>query len=59
MPRTFIDCTSPALATIAPSRERVRREPGWNLIEMATAHDPMVSDPQGLAGHLLDLWRAA
>lgn len=57
LPRTFIDCTSPALATIAPARVRVRREPGWRLIEMATGHDPMVSDPQGLAGHLLTIWR--
>lgn len=56
MPRTFIDCTAPALATIAPARERVRREPGWQLIEMATGHDPMVSDPEGLARHLLAVW---
>lgn len=57
VPRCFIDCTSPALATIAPSRQRVRREPGWNLIEMATGHDPMVSEPQALAEHLLAIWR--
>lgn len=59
VPRCFIDCTSPALATIAPSRARVRQEPGWRLIEMATGHDPMVSEPQALAGHLLALWRGA
>lgn len=59
VPRSFIDCTSPALATIAASRERVRREPGWNLIEMATGHDPMVSEPQALAEHLLAIWRGA
>jgi hypothetical protein len=59
LPRTFIDCTSPALATIAPARERVRREPGWQLIEMATGHDPMVSDPQGLSRHLLTVWGQA
>lgn len=59
VPRTFIDCTSPALATIAPSRERVRREPGWKLIEMATGHDPMVSEPAALAEHLLGIWRTA
>jgi len=59
LPRTFIDCTAPALPTIAPSRERVRREPGWRLIEMATGHDPMVSDPQGLAAHLLAIHRQA
>lgn len=59
VPRTFIDCTAPALATIAVSRERVRREPGWNLIEMATGHDPMVSEPAPLAAHLLAIAHAA
>ncbi|MFP8833851.1 alpha/beta fold hydrolase [Hydrogenophaga sp. XSHU_21] len=59
VPRTFIDCTSPALSTIAPSRERVRREPGWRVIEMATGHDPMVSDPAGLAAHLVAVQRGA
>lgn len=59
VPRTFIDCTSPALATIAPSRERVRSEPGWQVIEMATGHDPMVSDPAGLSTHLMAIHREA
>ncbi|WP_382157765.1 alpha/beta fold hydrolase [Hydrogenophaga sp. ANAO-22] len=59
VPRTFIDCTSPALATIAPARERVRREPGWQVLELATGHDPMVSEPQALAEMLLDIHRAA
>lgn len=59
VPRAFIDCTSPALATIAASRTRVRSEPGWQLIEMAAGHDPMVSHPRELAEHLLALWRGA
>ncbi len=59
VPRTFIDCTSPALATIAPSRVRVRREPGWRVVEMATGHDPMVSDPAGLTAHLVAIQRGA
>ena len=42
-PRTFVDCTAPALATIEPSRQRVRSQPGWELVELATGHDPMVS----------------
>jgi pimeloyl-ACP methyl ester carboxylesterase len=53
LPRTFIDCTTPALATIAVMRERVRREPGWRVVEMATGHDPMVSAPEALVGLLL------
>lgn len=59
VPRTFIDCTQPALATIAPSRERVRSEPGWNVVEMATGHDPMVSEPAALSQILLDIQRRA
>ncbi|MDP2017907.1 alpha/beta fold hydrolase [Hydrogenophaga sp.] len=59
VPRTFIDCTQPALATIAPSRVRVRSEPGWNVVEMATGHDPMVSEPAALSQILLDIQRQA
>lgn len=51
-PRRFIDCTAPALATIAVIRERVRQRPGWQVEELATGHDAMVSEPDGLA-HLL------
>lgn len=59
VPRTFIDCTQPALATIAPSRVRVRSEPGWNVVEMATGHDPMVSEPAALSQILLQIHRQA
>jgi pimeloyl-ACP methyl ester carboxylesterase len=53
LPRTFIDCTNPPLATIDASRKRVRREPGWRVLEMATGHDPMVSAPVELTRLLL------
>ncbi|WP_439519018.1 alpha/beta fold hydrolase [Hydrogenophaga sp.] len=59
VPRTFIDCTSPALATIAPSRQRVRSEPRWQVLEMATGHDPMVSEPKALAELLLNIHQAS
>lgn len=49
LPRHFIDCTSPALPTVAVMRQRVRTEPGWTVHELATGHDPMVSAPQDLA----------
>lgn len=58
-PRTFIDCTSPALATIAPARQRVRKEAGWQVLEMATGHDPMVSEPHALAELLLGIQRTS
>jgi pimeloyl-ACP methyl ester carboxylesterase len=53
LPRTFIDCTSPALATIAVMRERVRKEPGWKVHEIPTGHDPMISAPEELLRLLL------
>ena len=53
--RVFIDCTAPALPTIAASRARVRAEPGWEVLELATVHDAMASAPQALAGALIGL----
>ena len=47
----------PALPTIAVMRQRVRSEPGWRVAEMATGHDPMVSEPAALAALLLDMAR--
>jgi pimeloyl-ACP methyl ester carboxylesterase len=53
IPRTFIDCNSPALATIAVMRQRVRSQPGWHVVEIATGHCAMVSAPQELLTALL------
>ena len=63
VPRTFVNCTQPPLATIDISRLRMRDPAFWNgawlpgsqIVEMATGHDPMVSDPKGLADILLAL----
>ncbi len=61
-PRTFISCTEPALATIEPSRLRVKDPafwggawlPGSRVIEMRTGHDPMISEPEALTRILVD-----
>lgn len=53
LPRTFIDCTQPALATIAAMRQRVRAEPGWRVVEIPTGHDPMISAPDAFLKALL------
>jgi pimeloyl-ACP methyl ester carboxylesterase len=55
LPRTFIDCTDPALPTIAVMRQRVRSEAGWQVLELATGHDPMVSAPGPLTDLLLSI----
>lgn len=63
IPRTFINCTQPALPTIDVSRRRMLDPAFWNgawlpgsrVVQLHTGHDPMVSDPQGLCGILLGL----
>ena len=52
VPRTFIDCNQPAYPTIAAMRTRVRGMPGMRVVEMATGHCPMVSQPAELVRHL-------
>lgn len=54
-PRSFIDCHSPALATIDEMRRRVRAEPGWTVHEIPTGHDAMISAPEPLLKTLLEL----
>jgi pimeloyl-ACP methyl ester carboxylesterase len=62
VPRTFVDCTSPPLATIDSIRQRVRDPQFWGgawqrggrVVEMQTGHDPMVSAPDDLVQILLD-----
>jgi len=53
VPRAFIDCNEPPLATIDGSRRRVRGLRGFEVVEIATGHCPMVSTPDALVSHLL------
>jgi pimeloyl-ACP methyl ester carboxylesterase len=53
VPRTFVDCNRPAYVTIDAMRQRVRQQPSWNIVEIATGHCPMVSAPQALRDALL------
>ena len=55
VPRYFIDCTRPAYPTINGARERVRSQPGWQIVELSTGHCPMVSAPDALVAQLLAL----
>jgi pimeloyl-ACP methyl ester carboxylesterase len=62
IPRTFVNCTQPALGTIEPSRLRAKDARFWDgawlpnskIIEIKTGHDPMISEPAALAKILLD-----
>ncbi len=62
VPRTFVDCSTPALATIDSIRQRVRDPQFWGgawqragrYVEIKTGHDPMVSAPDALLQILKD-----
>lgn len=62
VPRTYVSCTQPALATIDPSRLRAKDPKFWDgawlpnskFVEIPTGHDPMISDPHALTKILLD-----
>lgn len=62
IPRTFVNCTQPALATIEPSRLRVKDPKFWDgawlpnskIVELKTGHDPMISEPAALTQILID-----
>ena len=62
IPRTFVNCTQPALAIIEPSRLRAKDPKFWEgawlpnskIIELKTGHDPMISEPALLTKLLLD-----
>jgi pimeloyl-ACP methyl ester carboxylesterase len=53
LPRSFIDCRAPALATIDEGRRRARTQPGWRYHEIATGHDAMISAPDEVLRILL------
>jgi pimeloyl-ACP methyl ester carboxylesterase len=60
IPRTFISCINPKLATIDAIRPRISDSNFWNglwqpnarIIEMNTGHDPMISEPDELCSIL-------
>ena len=64
IPRTFVNCTQPAIATIDGIRPRLSDSRFWDgawqagggarVVELKTGHDPMVSAPQDLTRILLD-----
>jgi pimeloyl-ACP methyl ester carboxylesterase len=47
--KTYIDCTTPAMASVNSFKARVRRQPGWSMETLACGHDAMVIAPLELA----------
>ena len=64
VPRTFVTCTQPALATLDAIRPRLADSRFWDgawqggggarVVELKTGHDPMISAPAELTRILLD-----
>jgi pimeloyl-ACP methyl ester carboxylesterase len=52
--RTYVAAAAPAYAPMRPTCERLRADPSWRYLEIATGHDMMVSAPQALCRLLLD-----
>ncbi|SEJ59874.1 MULTISPECIES: alpha/beta hydrolase family protein [unclassified Variovorax] len=55
LPRTYIECTGDPIATLEPTKARVRADAGWQLRTLATGHDAMVTAPGPLADLLAEL----
>ncbi|PIQ26631.1 alpha/beta hydrolase [bacterium (Candidatus Blackallbacteria) CG17_big_fil_post_rev_8_21_14_2_50_48_46] len=53
LPRRYILCKAPILHTLHSMHERVRQEPDWEIEELASGHDPMISAPEALTALLL------
>jgi pimeloyl-ACP methyl ester carboxylesterase len=66
LPKTYINCISPALPAVQRSRERVQAavaaqttdsatdfDKSWRYAELACGHDPMVQQPQALVALIL------
>jgi len=53
LPKTFIQCSSPATGTFDQFAARYRGDPAWRFHELKTGHDAMILVPEALAAILL------
>ena len=53
--KTYIDCTVEPMPNLNAGKAMVRREPGWQIRTLASAHDAMVIAPGPLTNMLIDL----
>jgi len=53
VPKVYVDCTEPALAALAAMKARWRSSADWDVVELKTGHDLMVSAPEETAQILL------
>lgn len=53
LPRTYIDCIKPLYSDFNGLKGRLRADPAWTYLEIATGHDAMVSAPGEVAELLM------
>jgi pimeloyl-ACP methyl ester carboxylesterase len=52
VPRTYVDCTLSPFEPLVEVKKKLKRQAGWNWVELATHHDPMITEPQMLSDFL-------
>jgi pimeloyl-ACP methyl ester carboxylesterase len=52
VPRTYVDCTASPFEPLVEVKKNLKREKGWNWVELATHHDPMITEPRMLSDFL-------
>jgi pimeloyl-ACP methyl ester carboxylesterase len=57
LPRTYIRCVAPIYRAVEPSYARLEAEGGWNLRDIPTGHDAMITAPEALTDMLLEIAR--
>lgn len=52
VPRIYVDCTASPFPPLVEVKKKLRAQPGWKWVELATHHDPMITEPELLADYL-------
>ena len=55
VPKTYISCVKPKNPVIDASRDFVKAQSGWTIIDFPGPHDSMITDPDGIAKILLEV----
>jgi pimeloyl-ACP methyl ester carboxylesterase len=50
--RTYVDCTASPFEPLVEVKKTLKQQDGWNWVELATHHDPMITEPEMLSSFL-------
>ena len=51
-PRLYVDCTASTFEPLVEVKRQLRGQAGWDWVELAAHHDPMITDPGALSALL-------